>query len=119
MQDDPAITRIHEVRLRLSEQFDHDAKKLVEHYMRLQAQHTERLLGLAKGEDTEEAPAQAWSRWSGHTEQPGAQLGALDDSTSHCEWAGIIQDDLQTLHPRTCVCWEKRMFFDKRKCWPI
>jgi hypothetical protein len=37
----------------------HDPKKLVEHYMWLQAQHIDRLLGLAKGEDTEEAPTQA------------------------------------------------------------
>jgi hypothetical protein len=48
MQDDPAITRIHEVRHRISEKFDHDPKKLVEHYMRLQAQYRDRLLGLAK-----------------------------------------------------------------------
>jgi hypothetical protein len=59
MQDDPAITRIREVRHRISKQFDHDPKKLVEHYMRLQAQYGDRLLGLAKGEDTEEAPIQA------------------------------------------------------------
>jgi hypothetical protein len=56
MQDDPAITRIHEVRHRISKQFDHDPKKLVEHYMRLQAQYIDHLLGLAKGEDTEEVP---------------------------------------------------------------
>jgi hypothetical protein len=35
MQDDPAIARIYEVRHHISEQFDHDPKKLVEHYMRL------------------------------------------------------------------------------------
>jgi hypothetical protein len=55
MQDDPAITRRHEVRHRISEQFDHDPKKLVEHYMRLQAQYRDHLLGLAKHEDTEKA----------------------------------------------------------------
>jgi hypothetical protein len=59
MQDDPAITRIHEVRHRISKQFDHDPKKLVEHYMRLQAQHIDRLLGLAKVEDAEEGQTQA------------------------------------------------------------
>jgi hypothetical protein len=59
MQDDPAIARIREVRHRISKQFDHDPKKLVEHYMRLQEQHKERLLGFAKGEDAEEAPDQA------------------------------------------------------------
>ena len=59
MQDDPAITRIHEVRHRISEQFDHDTKKLVEHYIRLQAQYRDHLLGLANGEDTEKVPAEA------------------------------------------------------------
>jgi hypothetical protein len=59
MQDDPAITRIHDVRHRISKQFDHDPKKLVEHYMRLQAQYGDRLRGRAKGEDTEEAQTQA------------------------------------------------------------
>jgi hypothetical protein len=59
MQDDPAITGIHEVRHHISKQFDHDPKKLVEHHMRLQAQYINRFLGLAKGEDTEEAPTQA------------------------------------------------------------
>ena len=59
MQDDPAITRIHEVRHRISKQFDHDPKKLVEHYMRLQAQYRDHLLGLAKGEDTEKGPTDA------------------------------------------------------------
>jgi hypothetical protein len=58
MQDDPAITSIREVRQRISKQFDHDPKKLVEHYMRLQEQYKDRLLGLAKGEDAEEAPTQ-------------------------------------------------------------
>ena len=56
MQDDPAITRIHEVHHRISKQFDHDPKKLVEHYMWLQVQYRDHLLGLAKGEDTEKVP---------------------------------------------------------------
>jgi len=55
MQDDPAIASIREARHRISEQFDHDPKKLVEHYIRLQEQHKERLLGFAKGKDAEEA----------------------------------------------------------------
>jgi hypothetical protein len=59
MQDDPVIVRIREVRHRISKQFDHDPQKLVEHYMRVQEQHKDRLLGLAKGEDAEEAPAEA------------------------------------------------------------
>jgi hypothetical protein len=59
MQDDPAIARIREVRHRISKQFDHDSKKLVEHYMHLQAQYKDRLLGFAKGDDAEEASNQA------------------------------------------------------------
>jgi hypothetical protein len=59
MQDDPVITRIHELRHRISMQFDHDPKKLVEHYMRLQAQYRDHLPGLAKGEDTEKVPTKA------------------------------------------------------------
>jgi hypothetical protein len=43
MQDDPAITRIREVRHRISEQFDHDPKKLVEHYIRLQARYNQKV----------------------------------------------------------------------------
>jgi len=59
MQDDPAIASLREVRYRISKQFNHDPKKLVEYYMRLQEQHKDRLLGLAKGGDTEEPPAEA------------------------------------------------------------
>jgi hypothetical protein len=59
MQDDPAIASIREVRHRISAQFDHDPKKLVEHYMRLQEQHKARLLGRIRGEDAEEPPAHA------------------------------------------------------------
>jgi hypothetical protein len=58
MRDDPAITRIHEVRHRISKQFNHDPKKLVEHYMRLQAQYRDHMLGPAKGEDTEKVPTE-------------------------------------------------------------
>jgi hypothetical protein len=58
MRDDPAITRIHEVRHRISAQFDHDPKKLVEHYMRLQAQYRDQLRGLTKGENTEKIPTE-------------------------------------------------------------
>ena len=58
-QDDPSLTRIHEVHHRISEQFNHDPKKLAEHCMRFQALNGGRLHGLAKGEDTEEAPTQA------------------------------------------------------------
>jgi len=59
MQDDPAITRIHEVRHRISEHFDHDPKKLVEHYIRLQAQYRDHMLGLARGKDSEKTATEA------------------------------------------------------------
>lgn len=59
MQDDPAIARIRDVRHRISKQFDHDPKKLVEYYMQLQERHKDRLLDVARGKDNEESPAQA------------------------------------------------------------
>ena len=59
MQHDPTLVSIREVRHRISKQFDHDPKKLVEHYMRLQEQHKAHLLGLAKDDAAQEAPGQA------------------------------------------------------------
>jgi hypothetical protein len=59
MQDDPAIARIREVRHRISKQFDHDPKRLVEHYIQLQERHQDRLLDLVRDEDSEEPAAQA------------------------------------------------------------
>jgi hypothetical protein len=45
---DPVIDEIREVRRRISAQFDHDPKKLVEYYMELQKRHADRLIGNAK-----------------------------------------------------------------------
>jgi hypothetical protein len=63
MQDDPAIERVREVRHRISQQCEHDPKKLVEYYLRLQERHRERLLKAAQAEKpeagTEEATAEA------------------------------------------------------------
>ena len=59
MQDDPAIARVREVRHRISKQFDHDPKKLVEYYMQLQERHKDRLLDLARDAGSEEPAAQA------------------------------------------------------------
>ena len=59
MQDDPAIARVREVRHRISKQFDHDPKKLVEYYMQLQERHKDRLLDLAKLKEAEEEPTKA------------------------------------------------------------
>jgi hypothetical protein len=41
---DPTIDEIRAVRHRISEQFGHDPKKLVEHYMNLQERHRDRLV---------------------------------------------------------------------------
>jgi hypothetical protein len=59
MQDDPAIASIREVRHHISKQFDHDPKRFVEYYIRLQERHKDRLLDGARDEDSEEPAAQA------------------------------------------------------------
>jgi hypothetical protein len=46
---DPVIDEIRAVRSRISAQFDHDPKKLVEYYIELQKRHADRLIG--KGKD--------------------------------------------------------------------
>ena len=43
MKDDPTISRIREARRRISAQAGHDPKRLVEHYIRLQEKHKDRL----------------------------------------------------------------------------
>ena len=45
---DPAIEEIRAVRRRISAQFDHDPDKLVAHYMELQKQYADRLIGGVK-----------------------------------------------------------------------
>ena len=44
MKPDPTIDAIREVRHQISESFNHDIRKLVEHYRRLQERHPERVL---------------------------------------------------------------------------
>lgn len=41
---DPVLDEIREVRRQISAQFDHDPKKLVDHYIELQRLHGDRLL---------------------------------------------------------------------------
>ena len=41
---DPVIDEIRDVRRRICAQFDHDPRKLVEHYMELQKRHEDRLI---------------------------------------------------------------------------
>jgi hypothetical protein len=59
MQDDPAVERVREVRHRISQHCEHDPKKLVEYYIRLQERHKERLLKVVKDEKSEEATVEA------------------------------------------------------------
>ncbi len=51
MDPDPTIARIREARHRISEECGHDAKRLVEHYMRLQEEkYADRLVRPARRE---------------------------------------------------------------------
>ena len=45
-ESDPVIDEIREIRHRISERFDHNPSKLVAHYMELQEQYKERLIGV-------------------------------------------------------------------------
>ncbi len=49
LNDDQTIKRIREARHRISEAYDHDPRKLVEHYIELQKKYERQLL-----KDTEE-----------------------------------------------------------------
>jgi hypothetical protein len=44
MKDDPTIKAVRDARHRISESVDHDPRKLIEHYRRLQKRHQERLV---------------------------------------------------------------------------
>ena len=52
MQVDPTLDRIREIRHRISQQCEHDPKKLVEYYLQIQANYTNRLLE----QDQQKAP---------------------------------------------------------------
>ena len=56
MHEDPAIARVREARHSISKKRDHDPRKLVEYYMKLQERHKDRLLNLAKAKKTTEEP---------------------------------------------------------------
>ncbi len=57
MKDDPTIEAVRDARHRISESVEHDPRKLIEHYRRLQDRHRERLISptanrsLSEGED--------------------------------------------------------------------
>lgn len=44
MKPDPALVEVREVRHRISASVEHDPRKLVEHYQRLQERHKERIV---------------------------------------------------------------------------
>jgi len=44
MKDDPLITRVREARHKISEKFSHQPRGLVEHYIKLQKSHRNRLV---------------------------------------------------------------------------
>ncbi len=44
MKEDPIIDEVRRVRHRISEKFNHDPRKLVEHYLKLQERHKDRIL---------------------------------------------------------------------------
>ena len=50
MKEDPAIESIREVRRRISEQFGHDTRALVEHYRELEKQYADRMLRTEESE---------------------------------------------------------------------
>lgn len=45
--DDPVIARVRAARRKISARFEHDPAKLVAHYMKLQEQHSDRLVSHA------------------------------------------------------------------------
>lgn len=45
--NDPVVEEVREIRRRISEQFDHDPKRLVEHYIELQKRYADRLVGVS------------------------------------------------------------------------
>ena len=54
MQEDQAIAEIREVRLQISEECDHDPRKLITYYKELQLRHKARML--RPDESKEEKP---------------------------------------------------------------
>jgi hypothetical protein len=51
MQEDQAIAEIREVRRQISEECDHDPRKLIAYYKELQLRHRERLLSHEEGRE--------------------------------------------------------------------
>jgi len=58
MKDDPAIAKIREVRHRISEEHDHDPRKVVEYYIEMQKQYRERLVESSADEEKHSQPVE-------------------------------------------------------------
>lgn len=57
VKDDPAIEQIRDVRHRISAEFGHDTKRLIDHYRELEKKYADRLImePIRKPEPTEAA----------------------------------------------------------------
>jgi hypothetical protein len=44
MKPDPTLARVREARHEISARFGHDPKRLIEHYIKLQEQHADRIV---------------------------------------------------------------------------
>ena len=56
---DPTIDRIRQARHEISREFDHDPRKLVDHYIELQQQYEDRLLETPRKKSLRHAPEQS------------------------------------------------------------
>jgi len=59
MKPDPTLARIREARHRISEEFDHDPKRLIEHYIKLQQRDRDRLVSPLRGREEPEGGEKA------------------------------------------------------------
>ena len=53
---DPVIEEIREIRHQISARFGHDPERLFEHYMRLQEEYRDRLVGTPRDNDRSASP---------------------------------------------------------------
>ena len=56
-ESDPPIDEIREIRRKISAQFNHNAKALIEYYMQQQEQYKDRLLDTSKDKDRDQQAA--------------------------------------------------------------
>jgi len=56
-EPDPPIDEIREIRRKISAEFNHDAKALIEFYRRLQEEYKDRLLDTSKDKDRDQHAA--------------------------------------------------------------